>query len=149
MIRRPPRSTRTDTLFPYTTLFRSREGALADGDPALPRRMALSGIARQVVTGLVAGEAPGAGAGVLDAEVHAAPAHRRVHVRRVAAEERAAGLVGRRLLARTVEAVGAQPAGDAVAAGNAGQGIGGVGDGAEAARADGNDEADRKSTRLN
>src|SRR3546814_12863705 len=30
MIRRPPRSTRTDTLFPYTTLFRSSEGA-ADG----------------------------------------------------------------------------------------------------------------------
>src|SRR3546814_13208214 len=33
MIRRPPRSTRTDTLFPYTTLFRSVEnfgsGALA------------------------------------------------------------------------------------------------------------------------
>src|SRR3546814_5578476 len=28
MIRRPPRSTRTDTLFPYTTLFRS----LGDGD---------------------------------------------------------------------------------------------------------------------
>src|SRR3546814_2576066 len=30
MIRRPPRSTRTDTLFPYTTLFRSPEhpGAL-------------------------------------------------------------------------------------------------------------------------
>src|SRR3546814_3346486 len=27
MIRRPPRSTRTDTLFPYTTLFRSRPGA--------------------------------------------------------------------------------------------------------------------------
>src|SRR3546814_9706810 len=26
MIRRPPRSTRTDTLFPYTTLFRSDEG---------------------------------------------------------------------------------------------------------------------------
>src|SRR3546814_13686463 len=26
MIRRPPRSTRTDTLFPYTTLFRSRFG---------------------------------------------------------------------------------------------------------------------------
>src|SRR3546814_9925059 len=25
MIRRPPRSTRTDTLFPYTTLFRSQE----------------------------------------------------------------------------------------------------------------------------
>src|SRR3546814_8610353 len=26
MIRRPPRSTRTDTLFPYTTLFRSHRG---------------------------------------------------------------------------------------------------------------------------
>src|SRR3546814_21059482 len=26
MIRRPPRSTRTDTLFPYTTLFRSHHG---------------------------------------------------------------------------------------------------------------------------
>src|SRR3546814_8497134 len=25
MLRRPPRSTRTDTLFPYTTLFRSRQ----------------------------------------------------------------------------------------------------------------------------
>src|SRR3546814_968144 len=28
MIRRPPRSTRTDTLFPYPTLFRSWEGAI-------------------------------------------------------------------------------------------------------------------------
>src|SRR3546814_3634530 len=28
MIRRPPRSTRTDTLFPYTTLFRSRHDQL-------------------------------------------------------------------------------------------------------------------------
>src|SRR3546814_10885889 len=36
MIRRPPRSTRTDTLFPYTTLFRSggdqvAEAVLVDG----------------------------------------------------------------------------------------------------------------------
>src|SRR3546814_3201914 len=29
MIRRPPRSTRTDTLFPYTTLFRSRRRSFA------------------------------------------------------------------------------------------------------------------------
>src|SRR3546814_1580931 len=29
MIRRPPISTRTDTLFPYTTLFRSEEEAIA------------------------------------------------------------------------------------------------------------------------
>src|SRR3546814_7920238 len=34
MKRRPPRSTRTDTLFPYTTLFRSGERAL----PLLRRR---------------------------------------------------------------------------------------------------------------
>src|SRR3546814_12239644 len=30
MIRRPPRSTRTDTLFPYTTLFRSPNGDTVD-----------------------------------------------------------------------------------------------------------------------
>src|SRR3546814_6995834 len=30
MIRRPPRSTRTDTLFPYTTLFRSHAGEPRD-----------------------------------------------------------------------------------------------------------------------
>src|SRR3546814_14840854 len=30
MIRQPPRSTRTHTLFPYTTLFRSKAGAVAD-----------------------------------------------------------------------------------------------------------------------
>src|SRR3546814_1425948 len=30
MTRRPPRSTRTDTLFPYTTLFRSRDELAAD-----------------------------------------------------------------------------------------------------------------------
>src|SRR3546814_11368472 len=33
MIRRPPRSTRTDTLFPYTTLFRSTSRA-SGGDTA-------------------------------------------------------------------------------------------------------------------
>src|SRR3546814_16305727 len=32
MIRRPPRSTRTDTLFPYTTLFRSRWFRQIEGD---------------------------------------------------------------------------------------------------------------------
>src|SRR3546814_15738534 len=35
MIRRPPRSTRTDTLFPYTTLFRS---AVGDQFPLSGRR---------------------------------------------------------------------------------------------------------------
>src|SRR3546814_9414356 len=37
MIRRPPRSTRTDTLFPYTTLFRSNDAVgnehRAEGEP--------------------------------------------------------------------------------------------------------------------
>src|SRR3546814_5732577 len=51
MIRRPPRSTRTDTLFPYTTLFRS------DGDngfhtsefgPGLVSELSLSNRARQM-----------------------------------------------------------------------------------------------------
>src|SRR3546814_12153448 len=38
MIRRPPRSTRTDTLFPYTTLFRSLSWVLDHGDAlATPR----------------------------------------------------------------------------------------------------------------
>src|SRR3546814_11443228 len=37
MIRRPPRSTRTDTLFPYTTLFRSIVGAIriSGGNPSI------------------------------------------------------------------------------------------------------------------
>src|SRR3546814_8614482 len=39
MIRRPPRSTRTDTLFPYTTLFRSAHGN--SRARAGPRRQAL------------------------------------------------------------------------------------------------------------
>src|SRR3546814_8578179 len=34
MIRRPPRSTRTDTLFPYTTLFRSHLDELSPGEVA-------------------------------------------------------------------------------------------------------------------
>src|SRR3546814_19608755 len=50
MIRRPPRSTRTDTLFPYTTLFRSQASpeiramalALPDEDGPLARLHALS-----------------------------------------------------------------------------------------------------------
>src|SRR3546814_14283582 len=34
MIRRPPRSTRTDTLFPYTTLFRAPDDAKVDAKNA-------------------------------------------------------------------------------------------------------------------
>src|SRR3546814_2754682 len=39
MIRRPPRSTRTDTLFPYTTLFRSR---FSFGHRRFPQRLVTS-----------------------------------------------------------------------------------------------------------
>src|SRR3546814_3101832 len=46
MIRRPPRSTRTDTLFPYTTLFRSHQAAVVAVDPVV----------------VIAGEARGAAA---------------------------------------------------------------------------------------
>src|SRR3546814_12500076 len=38
MIRRPPRSTRTDTLFPYTTLFRSRDFSSAALRPLRPKK---------------------------------------------------------------------------------------------------------------
>src|SRR3546814_7619827 len=57
MIRRPPRSTRTDTLFPYTTLFRSdRVPRLRKRDPVPARqrerprrhlRQNTGGVARQ------------------------------------------------------------------------------------------------------
>src|SRR3546814_9000485 len=52
MIRRPPRSTRTDTLFPYTTLFRSADGdARHEGGPVArdprPREGSASAIHRR------------------------------------------------------------------------------------------------------
>src|SRR3546814_15535014 len=51
MIRRPPRSTRTDTLFPYTTLFRS---------PAIgPARRAASAEEARIGDGAVAARAGG------------------------------------------------------------------------------------------
>src|SRR3546814_19923965 len=46
MIRRPPRSTPTDTLFPYTTLFRSLG---ATDTPMLRERLRLSGISAQAI----------------------------------------------------------------------------------------------------
>src|SRR3546814_1203017 len=80
MIRRPPRSTRTDTLFPYTTLFRSSDervhecGALAAAigageQPRLPAQgdasqRALGGIVRQADAPVV--EEPGKGGPVLE-----------------------------------------------------------------------------------
>src|SRR3546814_7117829 len=45
MIRRPPRSTRTDTLFPYTTLFRSSTDALGLILSKLPATLELAFLA--------------------------------------------------------------------------------------------------------
>src|SRR3546814_3573975 len=45
MIRRPPRSTRTDTLFPYTTLFRSGPG----GAPFFTRLRLKGGMTKQLL----------------------------------------------------------------------------------------------------
>src|SRR3546814_7430824 len=42
MIRRPPRSTRTDTLFPYTTLFRSSFSSASSSRPLFSAPMGLS-----------------------------------------------------------------------------------------------------------
>src|SRR3546814_2793988 len=58
IIRRPPRSTRTDTLFPYTTLFRSANMMLIESTRAL--KLMDFGIARitdssKTKTGLVLG----------------------------------------------------------------------------------------------
>src|SRR3546814_1525996 len=54
MIRRPPRSTRTDTLFPYTTLFRSGGALVSSADSRLrtPRGGAV-GVRRGRIAGAV------------------------------------------------------------------------------------------------
>src|SRR3546814_6348899 len=49
MIRRPPRSTRTDTLFPYTTLFRSAVGRLVAPDALRRREHRVAAVALLVV----------------------------------------------------------------------------------------------------
>src|SRR3546814_7869004 len=48
MIRRPPRSTRTDTLFPYTTLFRSIGAERQRAEELRGRNLALPVIRRAV-----------------------------------------------------------------------------------------------------
>src|SRR3546814_9516792 len=59
MIRRPPRSTRTDTLFPYTTLFRS-DRLCAGARRGTLRRGGRPGAGRQASRGQGALPAPGA-----------------------------------------------------------------------------------------
>src|SRR3546814_15111891 len=58
MLRRPPRSTRTDTLFPYTTLFRSdpflrRFFGIPDGPQERVRQALGSGVIVDAESGLV------------------------------------------------------------------------------------------------
>src|SRR3546814_8698595 len=84
MIRRPPRSTRTDTLFPYTTLFRSAgdgarrrlcpaasgAGLLDDAEVRLQRLPALGELLLRLLVGKRRGD---------DAVVTLVPVHRRRH----------------------------------------------------------------------
>src|SRR3546814_9224837 len=83
MIRRPPRSTRTDTLFPYTTLFRSvvsrgRRGLVHQGpdQPALnvehldPHRSRLRGDERHLRLGVERVRRDGGGHRELRSEEH-------------------------------------------------------------------------------
>src|SRR3546814_7407895 len=51
MIRRPPRSTRTDTLFPYTTLFRSMTDFLDNADVRTPLMLYLFHRIDKLLTG--------------------------------------------------------------------------------------------------
>src|SRR3546814_1570164 len=51
MIRRPPRSTRTDTLFPYTTLFRSGPGGSPRRSLRSPRTGFWAGLLLEQVDG--------------------------------------------------------------------------------------------------
>src|SRR3546814_9822899 len=53
MIRRPPRSTRTDTLFPYTTLFRSAAVASSEDDTIIPIAIAVPVIGLVLIGGFV------------------------------------------------------------------------------------------------
>src|SRR3546814_14482552 len=76
MIRRPPRSTRTDTLFPYTTLFRSH--AVAEGrllDQRRPQALFGAGDLLQPLQALLGGGDLGnAGAFVAEQELGVGPA---------------------------------------------------------------------------
>src|SRR3546814_5302356 len=70
MIRRPPRSTRTDTLFPYTTLFRSREAVVSAfiAGPSCPIRVVLRPLLSSP-SGLTRGSRASDGAVALDCRV--------------------------------------------------------------------------------
>src|SRR3546814_1298454 len=69
MIRRPPRSTRTDTLFPYTTLFRSLAVAIVNtgsSDHAAVSKQVAGPVIRRISGQIAVG--PGAGDAVRSEE---------------------------------------------------------------------------------
>src|SRR3546814_19564604 len=87
MIRRPPRSTRTDTLFPYTTLFRSpRREAVGQRHQPVAHHPRLCGIAAPVLLAdppagedhLVA-RLPGRAAALLDGAANVEARHIAIH----------------------------------------------------------------------
>src|SRR3546814_5545698 len=101
MIRRPPRSTRTDTLFPYTTLFRSRGlragagGAAGLGEEFL-QQPAILGRQRRAVQQVRAPQpraaqrllaAPAGDFGVVAGQEHRRPVTQRVLPRTGSSEE--------------------------------------------------------------
>src|SRR3546814_12701 len=85
MIRRPPRSTRTDTLFPYTTLFRSRLPDLS----ALPRHRPDRRLRADVI---------GHDDAVADGDIHALQAAAVRPCRRLGADDGFARLLVRNLV---------------------------------------------------
>src|SRR3546814_4551532 len=89
MIRRPPRSTRTDTLFPYTTLFRSQRGAdPRAGGARVDRQCLLDVPARRCDAGPA-----GHGGGAVDPERYFGGHRRRYPAARGAISEARAAMV--------------------------------------------------------
>src|SRR3546814_20829537 len=78
MIRRPPRSTRTDTLLPYTTLFRSLRPQRDRGAAGVARRGAGSGVRTPVVRHGGGAQGPRPRAGVRPGTARIRAARRRL-----------------------------------------------------------------------
>src|SRR3546814_1171475 len=74
MIRRPPRSTRTDTLFPYTTLFRSTDPAGRLLGPLKATHYGVGDVGL-LSTGIVAASEPGRGAVLTNRPVERSEEH--------------------------------------------------------------------------
>src|SRR3546814_8464602 len=85
MLRRPPSATRTDTLFPYTTLFRSRQGPRGTARGPAHQRDGHRRVHGQVDPELprpAAGAEPLEQRGALGAAPPAVPPHHRVPLAR-------------------------------------------------------------------